>query len=179
MTAGRSFSLLLLVALALLFWKGQFLAAASMDLPREVADYRTWSALIKEPHPVPLEFWIRCSAPTPENWADAYRAHGVHTERYIKVYGNTIGARAAPVTVHRRFPDGSVLVKEKLLTAEATSPEGVAFMVKRSGARFRDTGGWEFLYFPARGEAREIHKYCAACHQTAADRDYVFGLYPQ
>jgi hypothetical protein len=53
-------------------------------------------------------------------------------------------------------------------------------MVKRGGeAQFRQSGGWEFMYFPSAGDARVTHEACAECHRTAATKDYVFGDYPQ
>jgi hypothetical protein len=75
-----------------------------------------------------------------------------------------------------------VIAKEKLRWVEAGKPmelDGVAFMVKRAGAEFRGSGGWEFLFFPeGKGSARKTHEACAGCHRAASARDYVLGAYP-
>jgi hypothetical protein len=52
-------------------------------------------------------------------------------------------------------------------------------MIKRNPSQFRETGGWEFLYFPRSGDARRTHEACASCHHQAVARDYVLGEYPR
>jgi hypothetical protein len=121
---------------------------------------------------------LRCSAPTSDDIADAYKKHGLHTERFIKVYGNALAMTALPQSTRRLLPEGAIIAKEKLLQAEDSLPDGVAFMIKRNDPRFRDSGGWEFLYFPQTGHPADTHRLCAVCHRGASSRDYVFADYP-
>jgi hypothetical protein len=149
-----------------------------LGLPPALAGYREWTQLINVPYEVPLELWVRCVAPTPKDWETARAKYGPHTERFIQVYGNAASSRSLAEN-KRPFPIGTVIAKEKLSGFPHGSPDGVAFMVKREAARFPDSGGWEFLYFPSDGEPRATHKACASCHKAARSRDYLFGGYPK
>ena len=148
---------------------------ASFGLPGELAGYREWSSPTKEPVEVPYRLWIQCARVRPEQRAEALRAHGPHSERLIRVYTNPLAkaelGRAAP----RSFPIGSVVAKDKLDSMSGEAPHAVAFMVKRGGERFRETGGWEFLLYPQAGDAHSLHEACAACHRGAQGGDFVFG----
>src|SRR5688572_5836011 len=139
-----------------------------------IAAYRTWTALVKDPRPVPIEMWTRCTPATAADWDKAREAHGPHTQRFIRVYANPYAldglARKPPM-----LPTGAVIVKEKLRAAADAAPDGVALMVKRNDPAFRDTAGWEFLFHPADADPKKTHEACAACHRAASSRDYVFG----
>jgi hypothetical protein len=148
---------------------------ADVVLPTEFANYARWRPLLDKPHAVSLKLWMMCMAPTEAQWDAERRRVGPHADRLIMVYGNPAGATAA--TSGEPFPPGATIPKEKRRSDKA-APDGVAFMVKRQDARFRDTGGWEFLYYPTAGDPRATHEQCASCHRQAA-RDYVFGKYPR
>ena len=152
-------------------------ASPSLALPAGLAEYRAWAPLTKEPQPVPLALWLQCAAATSDQRAAAYKAHGPHAERYIRVYANPSALQPLRSTVARTFPTGAVIAKEKLAQAADTAASGVAFMVKRGDKAFKDTGGWEFRYFPSVGDVRQTHEACAACHRTAAANSYVLGHY--
>ena len=157
-----------------------FFAAPRQDiqLPEALRGYAKWSEVLQTPLPVPEEFWFRCMPTTAADWSAAREKHGPHTQRYIRVYANDAARAALAATKDTQFPAGAVLVKEKRLGAPSAAPEGLAFMIKRTSGSFAATNGWEFLYFPAAGDARRTHDACARCHQSAA-RDYVFGKYPR
>jgi Cytochrome P460 len=152
-------------------------ASTSLVLPSSLADYRTWSPLMTEPKPVPLALWLKCSVTTKDDIAAAYKAHGPHAERYVRVYANPSAMETLRHSASRTFPSGAIIAKEKLTSASDLAPNGVAFMVKRDGPAFRDTGGWEFQYYPTRGPTHQIHEACAACHRAAASKGYVLGEY--
>jgi hypothetical protein len=152
--------------------------AASLDLPDEVASYKAWPPLLKEPHPVSWDLWVRCMPPTAADWEAARKKTGPHTEHVIMVYGNP-AAVAGLSSKGKVLPPGAVIAKEKRHLEEERSPDGVAFMVKREAPEFRETGGWEFMYYPASGAKRATHEQCASCHRSAASRDYIFGEYPR
>jgi len=154
-----------------------FAADANLQLPEEFAGYRGWQSLLKTPRSVPWELAIRCVSITDAERATAMQRYGPHSERTIRVFGNIGGDIRTRWT--NPLPVGSVIVKEKF-AAGSKRPEGVAFMVKRGNdSRFRESGGWEFLYFPAGPDRRATHEACLACHRAAAANDYVFGKYPE
>ena len=99
---------------------------------------------------------------------------GLHAGRFIRVYANA-AAQPALAKVARPAAAGAVIAKEKLSRADDTEPTAAAFMVRRDEARFRETGGWEFLFYPPAGDAEATHQSCAACHRHARDGGYVFG----
>jgi hypothetical protein len=150
----------------------------ALGVPKELAGYRGWQALLKAPRFVPLELWIRCSTLPPAELAAVLKKYGPHSQRMVQVYGSQGSARAS--SWRGPFPVGTIIAKDKLSSTDSRAADGVAFMVKRGGeAQFRQSGGWEFMYFPSAGDARVTHEACAECHRTAATKDYVFGDYPQ
>ena len=64
------------------------MASRTLTLPADVAKYRNWTSLLQHPHGVPMELWIRCMAPSPEEWEAARRKFGPHTQLLIRVYAN-------------------------------------------------------------------------------------------
>jgi hypothetical protein len=156
----------------------QTTGSRAFALPSDVAKYREWASLQKQPHAVPRDLWARCSDPRPEEWEAARRKFGPHVRLSIWVYANPTAAGAFAPGATRAVPVGSIIAKEKLAGSADDVVEGVAFMIKHPRAAFPDTDGWEFRYFPSRGDDRGIQAACAACHRAAA-RDYVFGQYPR
>jgi hypothetical protein len=152
-------------------------ASTSLGLPPDLAEYRTWAPLTKEARAVPLALWLQCAAVTSDQRTAAHKEHGPHAERYIRVYANPSALQPLRSTVARTFPTGAVIAKEKILQAADTAASGVAFMVKREGKAFSDTGGWEFRYFPSVGDVRQTHEACAGCHRSAPGNAYVLGTY--
>ena len=148
-------------------------AGEAIVLPAELAGYRTWTSPTKEPVAVPAYLWNMCAIPTAEHRAEAAKEHGPHAARLIRVYANAAAAAELPREQHR-FPLGSVIAKDKLGAMSDDLALGVAFMVKRDGPRFRDTGGWEFLFYP-QDDPEATHQACAACHRGAKRGDFVFG----
>ena len=91
------------------------------------------------------------------------------------VYANPIAAAALRdhnVTV---FPEGAVIVKEKLRASEDPKAEAVAVMTKRSVKDFPNSNGWEFSFRPT--ETTPTYEGCIACHRAGGRKDYVFGQY--
>jgi hypothetical protein len=118
-------------------------------------------------------------APSPADWETARKKYGPHTRRFVRVYGNAAAAEAVSTKPGGPFRPGSIIVKEKLAESPHGAAAGVAFMIKHESPAFSDTGGWEFLYFPATADTRRTHEDCASCHRRAAPGDYVFGKYPR
>jgi hypothetical protein len=151
--------------------------APDLGLPDALRAYRSWTPLLSQPRQVTASMWGLCRSPTlGEGRAQAL---GPHTTPMVMVFGTPDVAIGRGVAERQPLPLGAMIAKEKLLTRDGPA-NGVAFMVKREPPAFRDSGGWEFLYFPGPAdpaEARRTHEHCAACHRAAAGSDYVFRAY--
>jgi hypothetical protein len=128
------------VALAVLVIASAGALAADIGLPAEFASYATWRPLLEKPHAVSVKLWMMCVMPTEAQWDAERRRAGPHADRLIMVYANPAAATAARSGAS--FPAGAAIAKEKR-RSDATAPDGVAFMVKRTDARFKDTAGWQ------------------------------------
>ena len=76
------------------------------------------------------------------------------------------------------FPVGTVIVRERLLTA-ASAPDRLVVMIKRERRFNRKANGWEFLAFSGDGMKilnREKDGKCLKCHASAALNDFVFPM---
>ncbi|HNQ15530.1 MAG TPA: cytochrome P460 family protein [Pyrinomonadaceae bacterium] len=102
----------------------------------------------------------------------------VHESRYGFVFANEIAAGQMDAK-NPVFAEGSIIVRESKVTADASSPEKVIAMVKHARGFSKKTGDWEFLSFD--GElnllSRATKSDCATCHQRAEKTDRVFRGY--
>jgi len=79
-----------------------------------------------------------------------------------------------------RFPEGSVIVKEKLPSKESSAPELLTVMVKREPGYNPQNGDWEYIALDGSGksvQARGRLENCQACQMMVKDRDYVSRNY--
>jgi len=78
------------------------------------------------------------------------------------------------------FLSGSIIVREKLLRADATEPALVTAMIKRERGFSPATNDWEFFIIDRglrRIKDRDTVGNCASCHITAKETDWVFKTY--
>jgi hypothetical protein len=113
--------------------------------------------------------------------ASPARSQSPHGPKYIVVYTNKRAQAAmADLQFKTAYPEGSVIVKEKLSTPDAKKPELLTVMVKRGKGFNSEAGDWEFfvtdahLKITARGKDTSA---CISCHQAAAKQGYVFRTY--
>ena len=71
-------------------------------------------------------------------------------------------------------------MREKLATANSTTPELLAVMIKRAKGFNSAANDWEFLLL--NGSVTEVkHREktgnCQECHTSQKDKDFVFGKY--
>ena len=96
------------------------------------------------------------------------------------VYMNDL-ARQATFSKNRRiYPVGSIIVREKLLTESATSPDVLTVMAKRAEGFNPAANDWEFLVVDPDAmkiKQREKTGACQQCHSSQKDRDFVLGTY--
>jgi hypothetical protein len=82
---------------------------------------------------------------------------------------------------YAKFPTGAILVREKLLTPEASNPEILVVMIKRERGFNRKANDWEFMTVTGdlkRIEKREKEGKCQKCHKSQAWHDYAFRYPP-
>jgi hypothetical protein len=104
-------------------------------------------------------------------------------EQGVKTFARIFANDLAQDEIYKdapRFPVGAVIVREKLLSADAPSPELVAVMVKREKGFSRKTGDWEYLVVEgdlSKITRREKTGSCSRCHAGAESTDFVFKTY--
>jgi hypothetical protein len=102
-----------------------------------------------------------------------------HGTSFGVVYANNT-AKAEIEKDAPHFAVGSIIVREKLLSADDVTPETVIAMVKRETNFSPQTGDWEFFTFSGKDlkmRTRETESSCAACHAQAEKTDFVFRDY--
>ncbi len=96
------------------------------------------------------------------------------------VYVNAVARHALMNEKKPQFPVGSVIVREKLSSADAAAADVMVVMVKRERGFNRKANDWEFLMIDG-GLSKIIHREktgsCRDCHVREKDNDYVFRAY--
>jgi hypothetical protein len=143
-----------------------------------IEGYRRWTRV----NPVPAVFHSRiatlCAAPTATQ--TEMEAGNPHRDKFITVYVNEIGEHAMMREKRPRFPQGSVIVKEKLPSREGSSPELLTAMIKREPGYNPGSGDWEFMALDGSGRevrARGRLESCQSCHRSESHNDYVSRNY--
>jgi hypothetical protein len=95
------------------------------------------------------------------------------------VYLNDVARAVLTQSEPLVYPEGAVIVREKLET-EAGSPELLTAMIKRKKGFNPAANDWEFLVIS--GDATKIKRRektgeCQSCHQSASAKDFVFDNY--
>ena len=78
-----------------------------------------------------------------------------------------------------KFPEGSIVVREKLPAPDAAQPELLAAMIKRPAGFSKSTGDWEYLLLDGTAtKVRDRKKKgdCYACHSGHKDRDFMLPV---
>lgn len=149
-----------------------------LDATGEIAGYKNWTKVNEKPQMVASQLSAQCARPTlAEIDADAMNPHN---DKFITVYVNDIGKTEMMTKKHPQFPVGTVIVKEKLTTAESKEPELLTVMIKRSKNYNPKVGDWEFLTFNGAATettARGKLENCQTCHLVEKPTDYVSRRY--
>jgi len=142
---------------------------------KEIAGYRGWTKVNAEPQLMPERVATLCAPVT------ALRAaNDPHQNKYVTVYVNELGRK--PMLDQRKpvFPEGSVIVKEKLSDKTSQTPELMTVMIKRGKGFNPDNGDWEYMVVDGSGTKvldQGKLKDCQACHSLNTGTDYVFRTY--
>jgi hypothetical protein len=144
---------------------------------KEITGYRGWTKVNTEPQLMPDQTALLCA---PATQALSTAAQNPHRNKYITVYVNELGRKAMLEQKSPAFPEGSVIVKEKLPEKSSQTPELMTVMIKR-GKGFNPTSGdWEYMVVDGPGTkvlSRGKLDNCQSCHIGRPGTDYVFRTY--
>jgi Cytochrome P460 len=144
------------------------------DPVKEIAGYRGWTKVNPEPQLMLDRTALLCAAPvraTPKN---------PHLNKYVTVYVNDVARKPMFDQLNPFFPEGSVIVKEKLPDKTTQEPELLTVMIKRAKGFNPTTGDWEYMVVDGAGttvQARGKLENCQSCHAGQPKTDYVFRTY--
>lgn len=179
----RAASLVLLTALAWGCARPQPGTGSRPSVATIVADFTRYRRMTDGTVYVPPSVATLCRGPSARMFADAIVRHGPHALSGIQIYMND---PAATAFAHgsRRYPVGSVIVKQKTLlpywnpdgTPGRETGNGVGGMIKREPGYDPGHGDWEYFYIdnPARIDSGPMAS-CVRCHANAEATDHVFG----
>ncbi len=143
-----------------------------------IEGYKTWTRV----NPVPAVFHsriaIQCARPTAEQ--SKMEAENPHRDKFITVYVNEVGRHAMMEERTPVFPQGSIIVKEKLPSRDSSAPELLTAMRKREAGYNPGNGDWEYIALDGAGKSVKASgklETCQACHMTVKDTDYVSRNY--
>ena len=93
------------------------------------------------------------------------------------VYVNDLARTPMFSKVVANFPLDSIIVREKLSSSSATTPDLLAVMIKRARGFNPRANDWEFLVVTGDGkkiERREKTGPCQECHASQSGNDFIF-----
>lgn len=143
-----------------------------------IAGYKGWTRVNSEPQNIPSQIAIQCALPSRAQMS--LEEHNPHRDKFVVVYVNSTGRDAMMKQKWPRFPEGSVIVKEKLTTKESTTPELLTVMRKREPGYDPGKGDWEYFVFDGKGREMKASgklENCQGCHLAEKDTDFVSRRY--
>jgi hypothetical protein len=152
-------------------------APASKEIQRtkEIAGYKRWTRVNAKPIKMEASLAVLCAPALPQPKNDS-----PHKDKFIVVFVNEIGRKAMQTQTYPQFPQGAIIVKEKLLAPDSLTPELLTAMVKRQKGFNPASNDWEFVVFS--GDAKTVQaqgklENCIACHTAKRGSDFVFRNY--
>jgi hypothetical protein len=143
-----------------------------------IVGYKQWTRVNPEPQMVASRIAIQCADPRAAQYK--LEDQNPHRNKFVVVYVNDIGREAMMEQKVPRFPQGSVVVKEKLSTKDSRSPELLTVMRKREPGYDPAGGDWEYIVFDGAGKAIQASgklENCQACHKLENKTDYIARSY--
>lgn len=138
-----------------------------------IGGYRKWTRVNPEPVTMAAQSAAACAVPFPD-------PNNPHSSKFITVYVNEIGRHAMMEEETPHFPQGSIVVKEKLSSPTSTAPELLTVMIKRAPGYNPESGDWEYLVTDGTGKSiqkRGKLENCQACHLRDKSTDYIVRSY--
>ncbi len=147
---------------------------------KEIEGYRNWTKVNAVPQLMPDIVAMSCVLYRSAGGGIVDPATNPHRQFFITVYVNDIGRKAMLEQKKPKFPEGSVIVKEKLFEAQALSPDLLTVMIKHGKGYNPENGDWEYMVTNGDGtilNGRGNLENCQACHFHNAKTDYIFRTY--
>ncbi|HEU4510107.1 MAG TPA: cytochrome P460 family protein [Pyrinomonadaceae bacterium] len=143
-----------------------------------VAGYRGWTRVNPEPVVMPSFIAIACFIPSAKQLE--LEESNPHKDKFITVYVNDTGKKSMMEQLEAKYPQGSIIVKEKLSSKDSATPELLTAMIKREPGFNPASGDWEWMVVDGSGTsvlARGKLTNCQECHQQYKGGDYVSRNY--
>jgi hypothetical protein len=153
---------------------------AKIEEVKEISGYKSWTKVNPKPLQLPTPLDILCRIPTGTDLIQTSSNPHRQWQKYFTVYVNDIGRNAMLNEKTPKFPVGSVIVKEKLLSEDSTAPELLTVMIKQKKGFNPTTGDWEYMVVNGAGtkvEGRGNLENCQSCHILNKQTDYIFRSY--
>jgi len=144
----------------------------------QLKDKALWTRINDEPYYLTKNLDISCVLPTAADYA-RQKKNNPHASTFITVYVNKTGKDAMYTSQSPRFPEGSIIVKQKLDSKER-KPLLYTIMRKREPGYNPQVGDWEFSVVGANGTemmGRGKIENCQSCHVGEGTSDFVFRDY--
>jgi hypothetical protein len=146
----------------------------------EIEGYKNWTKVNPVPQVMPGRVATDCFLWTAPGGVIVNGESNPHRDKYLTVYVNETGrgmmlTRKSPV-----FPEGTVIVKEKLTTKDSRTPELLTVMIKQKQGFNPASGDWEYMVVDGTGtkmQGRGDLKNCQGCHLAHKKTDYIFRTY--
>ena len=139
----------------------------------KLKDHNTWIQVNDEPYQMPAPVAALCAP-------GALATLNPHASAYITVYVNKVGRESMFAKQAQRYPEGSMIVKEKYSSPEDRKPLLYTIMRKRAAGYNPTVGDWEFSVVGPDGtqlQASGKLKNCQGCHLGKNESDFVFRPY--
>ena len=140
-------------------------------------DRTAWTQVNDKPYLIPSQLASLCGLPTAN--VRERESKNPHMSTFITVYVNNIG-RKAMFEKNPQFPEGSIIVKEKIKDYQVRTPVLYTIMRKRERGYNPKLGDWEFSVVGPNGtdvQGRGRLENCQSCHSSLGASDFVFRSY--
>lgn len=107
------------------------LAQTANKQVKEIEGYKNWTKINPAPQLMPDVVAMSCVLYKSPSGEAVNPETNPHLKKYITVYVNDIGREAMLERKNPKFPEGSVIVKEKLPDEQSRTPELLTVMIKQ------------------------------------------------
>ena len=143
-----------------------------------IIGYQQWTRVNAKPAVLPSRIATDCAIPTLQK--REMEENNPHRDKFVVVYVNDIGKDAMMTQKKPKFPEGSIIVKEKYPAENGVPPELLTVMRKREAGFNPQNGDWEYMVFDGPATkvfARGKLEPCQGCHLMHERSDYVSRNY--
>ena len=153
-----------------------------------IANYKKWRKVNPTPHMMRSNLAGLCRGAIAKELAkEAENSHlnnlsksVILHDKYATVYVNPIAKKAMLTEKHSKFPEGSIIIKEKFDQTNSATPELLTVMFKRENGYDPTSGNWEYAVLS--GDGTQLHsvgklKNCRECHLNWKNNDFVSRNY--